>query len=691
MLKKIWNIAEYNKNRAFDLAARLAIPELAASVLCCRGIDTEQKARDFLSADICGLHDPFLLNDMDRAVCEIRRALDSNEKIAVYGDYDVDGMTSVSTLMLYLKSLGADCEYYIPDRLTEGYGLNTAALCQLRERGVSLVITVDTGVTAIEEAEYAKQIGLRLIITDHHECLDSLPDAVAVVNPMRRDSTYPFKSLAGVGVAFKLICALDGVQNTARLLDLYSDLICVGTIADVMPLTGENRIIVTHGLKNIADSNNMGLKMLINQISSTSKQITSSSISYTVAPRINAAGRMGCAEKAIELFLSDTQEAACQTAEFLCEQNRIRQQTEGEIFDDICRRLAHSFVPKRDKVIVMWGENWHNGVIGIVASKIAEKYSVPTLLISLSGNEGKGSGRSVKGFNLYDAVQACSHLLRRFGGHELAVGITIDAANLEAFRSAVIDYVDKVSPSEITASVDIDREIASDELTVRSVSGLSCLEPFGMDNKAPVFCMKNVKIREIIPLKNDRHLRLSVEKDGSVFTAFIFGASLNSCPVIEGESADIAFTADINEFRGRQSVRLVICDIRRASDLFLSDEQDLSLYAKFKSGANLTSAEAENLIPMRREFVNVFRYIKSNSENDMLCSECSVLYRRILRENRTDFTISRMRICLDVFNEFNIFTVSDDDGMLKIKLNQVSGKADINGSHILASIKGSVN
>ena len=379
---------------------------LAQMVLLARGMKNREQVMEFLRTDLSMLLDPFLIPDMDKAVCEIKDALANNKKIAVYGDYDVDGVTATCAIVKYLESQNARYEYYIPDRMSEGYGLNMQAIDTLRNNGVDLLITVDSGITAIEETAYARNLGMRVVITDHHECKEELPDAEAVVNPRRLDSNYPFKELAGVGVAFKLLCALERNNKTIEeMMTLYGDIVAIGTIADVMPLVSENRAIVANGLKLLERTKNKGLYALMKKLNIYGKTITASNVSFMMAPRINAAGRLGGAATSARMLLTDDEREAAELADLLCDMNAQRQEAENDIYKEITARMESEFDKENDKAIVLWGENWHNGVIGIVASRLAEKYSAPTVLISLDNESGKGSGRSIKGFNLYQALE----------------------------------------------------------------------------------------------------------------------------------------------------------------------------------------------------------------------------------------------------------------------------------------------
>ena len=562
MRTKQWNIARLDGNAVRALSQEGGYPLLTAAVLCSRGMDTPKKASAFLASDFSQLNDPMLLPDMEKAVRIIRDAIDAGERIAVFGDYDVDGITSTCVLVRYLRSQYADCTFYIPDRLTEGYGLNCGALQKLRDDGVSLVITVDSGITAIDEAAFAKEIGLKMVITDHHECMDQLPDALAIVNPKRPDSTYPFQELAGVGVAFKLICALAGPDHLAEVLDNYLDLVAVGTIADVMPLYGENRAIVANGLKYLVHTDNPGLRMLMRESGVEDKRMTASVVSFTLAPRINAAGRMGCALLAAELFLTNSLSRASEIAATLCRQNKERQNAENAILEQAYAVLQKEYDPEEDRMIVLWGEEWHHGVIGIVSSRISDRYGCPTVLISLEGDRGKGSGRSVRGFNLFEALEHSSAYLEKFGGHALAAGLTIERENLPAFKECICEYArENIQEEDTVPILEVDCMIRPEHVSLDSIRGLRMLEPYGMGNPEPVFGMRELVVEEITPISSDRHLKMRLSKNGIFFTAMLFGTGSGGCPVVQGNIVDAAFSLDINHFRGQSTIQLMLKDI----------------------------------------------------------------------------------------------------------------------------------
>ncbi len=687
MKSKKWNIAKPDREHILRLSHEGGYSLLTAAVLCARGLDTAEKAADFLSCDLSGLHDPMLLPDMREAVCVIHASIQNGERIAVFGDYDVDGITSTCLLIRYLRSLGTDCVYYIPDRLTEGYGLNKAALLELRQQGISLVITVDSGITAMEEIEYAREIGLKVVVTDHHECKDILPRANAVVNPKRADSPYPFKDLAGVGVVFKLICALAGPAHMREVLQ-HLDLVAVGTIADVMLLQGENRVIVAYGLQVLQHTTNAGLRMLMREAGVETRRMTSSVVSFTLALRINAAGRMGCANRAAELFLTDNPVRAQDIAAMLCCQNKERQNAENKILNQALDALQKEYNPHEDRMIVLWGENWHHGVIGIVSSRISDRYGCPAVLISLDGDQGKGSGRSVNGFNLFAALEHSSQYLEKFGGHALAAGLTISRENLPAFKDCICEYAkENINDEDLMPVVDIDCMISPDHISLEAIRDLSVLEPYGMGNREPIFAIREFTVEEITPLSSDKHLKMSLIKGGKRFTAMLFGTGTGGCPVVEGDVVDAAFSLEINHFRGRQTIQLMLKDICLSECELRKDHHFLTIYSAFIDGKELTDREINQLYPDRADLVAVWRHIISRSENGKLTAPYNTLSRRIAYESRRLINIGKLFVCLDVFSESCLLSYHFKNNLLHIRLRPFKGKADITKSVVLATLR----
>ena len=556
------------KHKVWNIPPEVSIPEeliragytpLLAAVLASRGVKTVSAAASFLEGGPCALEDPMLLTDMDAAVRRIERARQGGEKVAVYGDYDVDGITSACLLAEYLRGTGIETEIYIPDRMEEGYGLNIGAIEHLRDAGVTLIITVDCGVTAVGETDHAASLGMDMLITDHHECQAELPRAVAVVDPKRPDGCYPSRDLAGVGVAFKLVCALSG--DSEAMLERFSDLVAVGTIADVMPLTGENRYIVKTGLEKLRTAPRAGLAALMAEAGITESRLNAMSIGFTLAPRINAAGRLGRVAHAAELMMEHDPERARRLAAELCDMNRERQQLEAAIWEEALAILAGQ-TPTGP--IVLAGQGWHQGVIGIAASRLAETYSVPAVIISLDGEHGKGSCRSYGGFNLFDALGACGDLLEGFGGHALAAGLNIHRDNVAAFQKALNEhYVNHVPQAEEGLPLDMvigDRRM----LTMRCVESLEALEPCGNENPRPMFAFLDAHLQELAPIGGGKHVRLKIEKFGQTYDCVWFSHSINDLGLSVGDRVDAAFYPQISEFRGRRNVQLVLQDLRKA-------------------------------------------------------------------------------------------------------------------------------
>lgn len=687
MKTKRWVIAAPDEARVRALAAAGGYAPLTAAVLSARGIDTPDAAAAYLSCDTAGLHDPLLLADMDKAVAVVEGALQRGERIVVYGDYDVDGVTATCTLVDYLRGRGAKCDYYIPNRLREGYGLSRAAMQELYDKGARLLITVDSGITADEEIATARALGMQVVITDHHECHDTLPAADAVVDCKRPDCTYPFDSLAGVGVAFKLVCALEG--DTQVILDRYADLVALGTVADVMPITGENRIIVAAGLKKLAETGNIGLEMLLREAGMKNRRLTSSTISFVLAPRINAAGRMGRAELAAELFLTHDPVRAQALAAQLCEQNKLRQNEENQILQQALTRLRTEYNPIEDKIIVLAGEGWHHGVIGIVCSRLCDRYGCPVVLIALDKDgTGKGSGRSVGGFNLFDALTSCEDLLERYGGHALAAGLTVDVGNIDALRDRLCAYAEThVTMAELVPQLHIDCMVRPDWLTIEQIEGLATLEPYGMRNPEPIFCMKDMVVEDITPISSDRHVRMTLIKDGVRFSAIWFGTGAGGLGFVEGNYVDAAFHLEINEFRGRRSVQLTLCDAQLSDCEHLADQKLLNVYNTYMADGPLTAREARLLLPDRGDLVAVWRHITCRAEDGRLSVPDGALSRRVAWESRRDINIGKLFVCLDVFSESGLISYHFKEGMVNILLKPYEGKADISGSVVLATLQ----
>ncbi|MCL2152050.1 MAG: single-stranded-DNA-specific exonuclease RecJ [Oscillospiraceae bacterium] len=562
-----WNIGSFDRGIALDLC-RHGVNPLTSVLLASRGVTHFEEAQAVLGETHVETHDPFLLADMEKAVRRIRTAVENGERIAVYGDYDVDGMTSCALLALWLRSVGADFETYIPGRVGEGYGLNSYALDTLKARGVGLVITVDCGVTAIAEAEYARTLGLGLVITDHHECRAQLPIAAAVVDPKRPDCGYPNKALAGVGVAFKLVCALEGATNYDEMLKRYGDLVAIGTIADVMPVLGENRRMIRSGLISINENPRPGLLRLLKEIGVESGRVKSSTVSYMIAPRLNAAGRMSKPELSVELLLTSNEEDAERLAIELCRMNNERRVLETEIYNEAEEMLDG---PEPTGPIILARRGWFQGVTGIVAAKLAERYLVPVVIISIDEDMiGRGSCRSYGSFCLYEALKSCDDILDNYGGHEMAAGVTVAENNInELSRRLTANYQDNVE-SASTLGLNLDFEVEKFELlSAQNIRALERLEPFGNGNPSPCLCIKGAFLASAYSIGAGKHSRLRIEKVGKSLDCVFFSMPTDRLRVKKGTLVDVAFEPQLNEYRGRCDVQLHLTDIRQSG--FVSD------------------------------------------------------------------------------------------------------------------------
>ncbi len=570
MAEKIWQYKNSLRKPGEDraMAAELKIPEMIASVLLNRGI-TQDEVIPFLKNSMRDIINPMLLNDMDKAVERIGRAVKDGEQITVYGDYDVDGITSTALLYDFLQFLGAHVSYYIPDRRDEGYGINIMAVNKLQKAGTRLLITVDCGITAVGEVEFAKLRGMDVIITDHHTCKERMPGAAAaIINPKRHDSEYPFDALAGVGVAFKLVLALamNFKLNTNECFRKYADLAAIGTVADVVSLTGENRIIVDKGLAVLKNPQRPGLRALKRIAGISDKPVTAANVAFAIAPRLNAAGRLGTATTAVELLLTADEKRAEEIAGELDRENRERQATELEIFREALEMIDSDPDFEKKKVIVLAHEDWHHGVIGIVASRICERYYRPCILISYSNGIGKGSGRSIKGFNLFDALTACEDCLSEFGGHAVAAGLNINVSDINRFSEKINKYAEeRLRGDLLLPQISIDCEITPADISMGNAKMLERLEPYGMGNEKPVFSMSNMSIADIQAVGNEgKHLRIKFLVDGVYINGIGFSLGRLSETFHRGDKVRTAFGLDINEFQGRQSVQLTVKDLKKS-------------------------------------------------------------------------------------------------------------------------------
>lgn len=680
-----WNLRQGGSAAALREMERAGMPPLCAAVLCARGLDTMEKAGEFLAHGPALLHDPFLLRDMDRAAARISQALDEGQTIAVFGDYDVDGITSTCLLTEFLRERGGRVVSYIPDRIEEGYGLNSDAIAQLREQGVQLIVTVDCGITAVDEVDCARSLGLDVVITDHHHCKDALPEAAAVVDPRRPDCPYPFPELAGVGVALKLALALTPEAGRADVLERYADLAAIGTVADVMKLTDENRTIVHMGLARLERTRRPGLRSLLQEVSQNSGALTASSIGYGLAPRINAAGRMEQAEVALELLLTRSPARGQELAQALCELNRERQAIELSIFEACCERLDRQ--PElAGPSIVLAGEGWHQGVVGIVASRLAEKHSCPAFMICLDKGRGKGSCRSFGGFNLFAALEQCAPLLEGYGGHELAAGFTILEENIPAFKAAMDELVEGYSGGRpMVASLDVDVDLDDCSLlTCREADALALLEPFGSGNPKPVFQLQGAVVAACVDVGGGRHLKLKVRRDGMIFDAIFFSANCASAQVAAGDRVDLAFTLQNNEYRGRRELQLQLCDLRHAPT---RAQLEQAAFDKLCAGAPLTPREAAMILPERDDFAYLWRYLQRSCAGGAVPGPVERLARSAVRAAPAHRSYGRTMVCFQVMDERGLIRVERSQRQVAVTIHNPGKKVDLEQSEWMIRLR----
>ena len=681
-----WNIHGAQEDAVRALMDE-GVPYLVAAVLAPRGVRTGAEAAALLRQEETLTLDPMTMRDMDRAVARIRLALARGEKIAVFGDYDVDGITATCLMMDALRRAGGDCVKYIPHRIDDGYGLNCPALQKLRGEGVSLVVTVDCGITGVEEAAFAASIGLDMVITDHHECKEALPRAVAVVNPHRSDCPYPFKNLAGVGVALKLAMALAGPEKADETFRRYCPLAAVGTVADVMSMTGENRIIVHCGLKALSTVRWVGLRALLREAGLEGKALTSTSIGFVLAPRINAAGRMGVADIAADLFLTDDSARAEELARQLCELNRERQRVEQEIFAEAEARIARTPEEER-RALVLESDTWHQGVVGIVASRLSEKYACPSFMIRLNGTVGKGSCRSWGGFNLFAALEACQDLLLGFGGHELAAGFTIEKEQIPAFRARMNALAaEALGGRSQASSVEIDALITHPHLlSLSEVEKLSALEPYGADNPRPLFCIQGLTVDALQNVGQNKHLKLHFSRGATQLEGIFFSATAESCGVGAGDRVDAAFYLNINEFRSRCTVQMQLVDLRLSLEPSVREREDLEKLRRFFSGDGITAHEAARMLPERAQFAACWRWLdKALPPDQAWTAPYLPLLRKVEKQLGGMEPFQRAVLCLEVFAERGLLHVEHSGDMCTLRRAVLQHKVDLNESaHVRA-------
>ena len=679
MILRKWEVRPLDKERAAAFAQTYGVPFFLAMLMNIRGLDDAAHLREFLGEGE-PLSDPFLLKDMDKAAARITRAVDNMEKIAVYGDYDADGVTSTAMLYSYLETRGADVIFYIPQREGEGYGMNIGAVEYLKEQGVSLIVTVDNGISSVQEVARANELGIDVVVTDHHRPQEILPDAVAVVDAYRPDDTSPYKHFSGVGIAFKLLMALeDGAGDVEDLLEAYSDLAAIGTIGDIVPLTGENRTLIRAGLERLSQSDRPGVQALLENAGVAGKALTSTNVAFTLVPRINATGRMGAPERAVRLLISGYEEEAEVLSEEICADNEERRRVEAEIAEAAFADIEAKGYMK-DRVVVVDGENWHHGVIGIVASRVTERCGKPCMIISRGETEAKGSGRSIEGFSLFEAICACGDLLIKFGGHPMAAGITLKPENIEAFRRRINQYAAEHFPQMPTQTVTLDCKLNPAALSVSMAQSLTQLEPFGNGNPQPVFGLFNMELSNVTPVGGGGHLRLTLEKNGAVITAMRFNTKPEELPYHIGDKIDLAVQLEAREFRGQPSLTVIVRDMKFAAFNTEKNIASLASFEKWQRGEVLSAEDKNRLYTDRACLAAIYRALRTvnGKETDQV---------RFVSQFGKDMTLGLFKTALLVFEERGLVHSEIADDTFTATLIETSGKTDITRSPVLLALQ----
>lgn len=678
---KVWSVAKVNKERAIAMANKLEIPPLLAMMLDIRGITKEEDVINFLQENK-DFSDPFLMKDMDKAVERITTAVENGEKICVYGDYDADGVTSTSLLYSYLRdSLGADVMFYIPTRTGEGYGMNKGAVDKIHSQGVTLIITVDNGISAREEIDYANSLGIDTVITDHHVPSGAIPKAVAVVNAHQKDDKSPFKDFSGVGVAFKLVMAIEGeYADVDSLLENFSDIATLGTIGDIVPLVGENRTLVKNGLRHIQNSDRIGINAMKQESGIAEKEINSSNVAFTLVPRINAGGRLGSSEKSVNLLLTEDEDEAVTIADKLGMDNRERQSIEKEILASIDEEVRRTPNIVNDKILVFAGKGWHQGVVGIAASRIKDIYDKPTIIIGIDDDGvARGSGRSVEGFSLCDAVFACSEHLTHYGGHPMAVGISLEKEKINDFRKAINAYCKDIKmPYNI---LHIDCKLNPNQLDLSILDSLSYIEPCGASNPSPIFGLYNMTVIATKEIGNGKHMRITLSRgQGQVpVYAVYFNHNFQSCSYRNGDIVDVAVSLDRNIYNGQENLSVIIKDIKysQSNNEELIDSE--RIFDKFAKRYKLTKDEVMSILPTRSDFAYVYRFLKQNK---------GFIYGEYALVNALNYKISMGKLIVILYSMKELGLINWLQGLYQsiIEMKE-SGKVNLEDSVFIKKLK----
>ena len=675
---KLWSVAPLDKDEATHIQTKYGLPSIIAMLLQIRNITTYEEINEFLYND-SRIASPFEIKDMDKACRRVRSAIDNDEFICVYGDYDADGVTSTALLYSYLEAVGANVMYYIPSRETEGYGMNIAAVDLLHQKGVNLIVTVDNGIAAVKEIAHAKSLGIDTVVTDHHMPQNELPNACAVVDLHRPDCPSRFKHLSGVGVAFKLIMALEGEYcDVDALLDNYADLLCIGTVGDIVELRGENRVFVKRGLQSLMNTDRVGIYALLKNAGFEGKTITTGNVSYMLVPRINAVGRLGLSGKSVDLLLTENRYEAYNIAKAMGDDNTERKQIEMDIIKKIDERIIRDPSLVFDKVIVLDGEGWHQGVIGIVASRVKDIYGKPSIIITRDGELAKGSGRSIEGFALCDAVAACSDLLTHYGGHPMAVGLSLASENIELFRKRINSYAGTVQMPYDT--LEIACKLNPALVSVDLVSELAALQPYGAGNPMPVFGFYNMTLANIIPISNNKHIRLVLTRKSSAIRAMVFSTSVEEFPYKRGDTLDVAATLDINEFNGSQNVAIIVKEVKAHRDIPAHILRTGRTFEAFCNGEKLDAEEVLSILPEREDFALLYRYLRENGGYNF---KVETLPGRI----NYKLSYGKIRVALEAMSELGLIEIREGLKRCSITLRNVSGKVDLESATIIRKLR----
>lgn len=667
-----------NKERAKEMAGQYGIPAFLAMLLEARGFTGEEELRDMLE-DGQGLSDPLLMKDMDKAVSRIRQALEGFEKIAVYGDYDADGVTATAILYTYLEVQGADVIYYIPQREGEGYGMNPGAVESLAAQGVNLIITVDNGISSVQEVELAKSLGMDVVITDHHRPQAEIPRAWAVVDAYQEGDESPFRDFCGAGVVLKLLMALEDGDEESVLME-YADLAALGTIADVVPLRGENRTIVKSGLRSLAQGGRPGVDALLELCSLGGKSPSSTSLAFTAIPRINATGRMGAPERAVQLLISDDGEEAERLAEEICGENEERRRVENQIAQEAFAQLEEREDLALQRVLVVSGADWHPGVIGIVASRIVERYGKPCFVVSETGEAAKGSGRSVGEFSLFDAASACSDVLERFGGHPMAAGILLKTEMVDTFRARINEYARVQYPEMPAPEIHLDCKLNPAALTPRLPEDLEYLEPFGAENPSPLFGLFAMELQGISSVGNGNHLRLTFQKAGASVTCMRFGVRAEDFPYRVGDVLDLAVALDLREFRGESQLTVSIREMKLSSLDAGQCLQGLRQYEAYRRGESIPAQGMDALVPSREDMALVYRLLaKKKGESFSLLS--------FLGELEEAFSLGKLLVAFEILDERGLVSWEIQGDKRQGNLRKTETKVDLFASPVFQRLE----